>query len=629
MNLAPRQQYGLGSLVKSVKNAVSGAAKGVKSFVKSDIGKMALLAAGGFYAGGGSLFGAQRAGMSGFQFGNLPGANFFSGIGKSNVAQQALGGPKYNLGGFGAIGADKGMSGLTKGLIGGGALTALMGAAQAGDQEAVAATRDIGALRGYLSSYYENLGYKEEEIPGMVDRDTAEYSSAKGGYASGGRVKYQIGGDVAYDATDSIYGSSAATFTPDTVMDAFGNQVQSELGNNFNKPPNRVNDMMANDPRFQVNGGITGIPAAGGLKATEIDMPIAGGNNNQMGILPVMPQEDNSFITQPGFPDSNGDGIDDRLSDEEKERRLNPVGGGKLEEAQYNNPLPKDQLMSGFEQYKKNNPVGGGTQALVPVTLPNGENFTFTNGGDAGAFAQYLQSIGQPPYQDAAPRIGQIKFANGGRIGAMYGGRMKLEEGTLDPRIREIVIDLMDNEGFEFGEAVKEAYKIVEQRANGGRIGYAAGTKPSAEENTPSQEIISRQIKQIQQMVKMGSDVDTIKQITGASDELIKEILGQAKGGRIGYAFGSDEIVDQASGIMGLPKRTNNAGVKELDLRDSGGFIPPVGVKEKADDVPAMLSNNEFVFTADAVRGMGNGDVNEGAQRMYDMMKKLENGGRV
>ena len=97
-----------------------------------------------------------------------------------------------------------------------------------------------------------------------------------------------------------------------------------------------------------------------------------------------------------------------------------------------------------------------------------------------------------------------------------------------------------------------------------------------------------------------------------------------AKGGRIGYAKGTDKIVDQASGIMGLPKRINGAGVKELDLRESGGFIPPVGVKEKADDIPAMLSNNEFVFTADAVRGMGNGNVNKGAQRMYDMMKKLE-----
>ena len=90
-----------------------------------------------------------------------------------------------------------------------------------------------------------------------------------------------------------------------------------------------------------------------------------------------------------------------------------------------------------------------------------------------------------------------------------------------------------------------------------------------------------------------------------------------------------DEIVDQASGIMGLPQRTNKAGVKELDLRETGGFIPPVGVKEKADDIPAMLSNNEFVFTADAVRGMGGGNVNKGAQRLYDQMKFLEKGGKV
>jgi hypothetical protein len=107
---------------------------------------------------------------------------------------------------------------------------------------------------------------------------------------------------------------------------------------------------------------------------------------------------------------------------------------------------------------------------------------------------------------------------------------------------------------------------------------------------------------------------------------------GYAEGGRIMKAYGGDTAEDnamQASGIMGLPINENPAGVKELDLRETGGFIPPVGVKEKADDIPAMLSNNEFVFTADAVRGMGDGNVNVGAQRMYDMMKKLENGGRV
>jgi len=99
-----------------------------------------------------------------------------------------------------------------------------------------------------------------------------------------------------------------------------------------------------------------------------------------------------------------------------------------------------------------------------------------------------------------------------------------------------------------------------------------------------------------------------------------------AIGGKMDSA--SDNAM-QAAGIEGLPVRQNPKGVKELDLRETGGFIQPVGIKEKEDDIPAMLSNNEFVFTADAVRGMGDGNVNVGAQRMYDMMKKLEAGGRV
>ena len=65
-----------------------------------------------------------------------------------------------------------------------------------------------------------------------------------------------------------------------------------------------------------------------------------------------------------------------------------------------------------------------------------------------------------------------------------------------------------------------------------------------------------------------------------------------------------------------------NLGGNEMDLR-GGGFVP-IGKKEKADDVPARLSKNEFVMTADAVRGAGNGDINEGARRMYQTMDKLE-----
>ena len=67
---------------------------------------------------------------------------------------------------------------------------------------------------------------------------------------------------------------------------------------------------------------------------------------------------------------------------------------------------------------------------------------------------------------------------------------------------------------------------------------------------------------------------------------------------------------------------------QEMDLRAEGGFVP-LGRMEKADDVPARLSKNEFVFTADAVRNAGEGDVDKGAEVMYNMMKNLESGGDV
>jgi hypothetical protein len=67
---------------------------------------------------------------------------------------------------------------------------------------------------------------------------------------------------------------------------------------------------------------------------------------------------------------------------------------------------------------------------------------------------------------------------------------------------------------------------------------------------------------------------------------------------------------------------------KEKDYRETGGFVD-MGRMERADDVPARLSKNEFVFTADAVRNAGDGSVDKGAEVMYNMMKNLEAGGDV
>jgi len=92
-----------------------------------------------------------------------------------------------------------------------------------------------------------------------------------------------------------------------------------------------------------------------------------------------------------------------------------------------------------------------------------------------------------------------------------------------------------------------------------------------------------------------------------------KDIENMAMGGRIGFAEGG--------GIMDL-------GGMEKDYRAEGGFVP-IGREEKADDVPARLSVNEFVFTADAVRNAGGGDIDKGAEVMENMMKNLEAGGQV
>jgi hypothetical protein len=187
-----------------------------------------------------------------------------------------------------------------------------------------------------------------------------------------------------------------------------------------------------------------------------------------------------------------------------------------------------------------------------------------------------------------------------------------------------------------------EAYGFTEQEildaieaagyANGGRVGFEFGGIPAAVESVeekPKEFLVDKlkvtvQPGQSEQMAIINAMMNDIDEVMPEDRkmEFYKLYLPQLKAsgeisekeyeGLMGELFGEGKA---EGGIMDL-------GGREMDMR-TGGFIP-IGKKERADDVPARLSKNEFVMTADAVRAAGGGSVNEGARRMYNLMNNLE-----
>jgi hypothetical protein len=167
--------------------------------------------------------------------------------------------------------------------------------------------------------------------------------------------------------------------------------------------------------------------------------------------------------------------------------------------------------------------------------------------------------------------------------------------------------------------------------ANGGRMGYEEGGNIN-----PADLPMSRESLPTYEDIETGEEVEypyENKERSSAPDidaELFQMYLDAIGSGKIPRST----TFDQYKELMGEkasmgPERTManegglmNLGGNEMDLR-GGGFVP-LGAKEKADDVPARLSKNEFVFTADAVRAAGGGDVDRGANLMYKTMKNLE-----
>jgi hypothetical protein len=586
----PRQMYGLGSLVKKAVKGVTGA---VKSIAKSDLGKAAILGAGIYGLGGGTFFGKS-----------LPGLAAKGGFGLGNIAPNVMnylvgtGGGSAGFSTKGILGSAGKFSpmGITAGITAASALAAIgLDPENPNDMP-----RNTEALKSYLRQGYLTLNpqAQPDEVEEFVEANTVEYR------ANGGRIGFAEGMLSFEEAKAMNPGMFSAEVETDVVrpntellnyikrirdavekgiipMDFAMDLVKQKTMEQGVDLKDLRDDIMETQRIEQAYGGRPGY-AFGGRISLRYGGDTMGGKNDKS-------------KSSPG-PDRS------RVSD--RQERSHQAAVREAQAFNRNNtsptstpPTPKTNI---FDKIK-NNPI---YQTVSPFVNPFsiGMSQIPVKAQQAIGIGSLLNKLGNVIFSPAgAAEFDMEAFQKAGADKGFFGG--------------------MNDEL----EAMQEYYDAAKSLTASGAK-FAGANNPQA-----VRDFITKQSEipfgggsyNIDMSLVPKTFLETQQDFTTQKAPISFFNLG----GRAGYAFG--DVVDQASGIMGLPQRVNQAGVKELDLRDSGGFIPPVGVKEKADDIPAMLSNNEFVFTADAVKGMGDGDVNKGAQRMYDMMKKLENGGRV
>ena len=202
-------------------------------------------------------------------------------------------------------------------------------------------------------------------------------------------------------------------------------------------------------------------------------------------------------------------------------------------------------------------------------------------------------------------------FTKAGELGSNIAGSIFPGFGEYDP-----VTGRMLSESFDFGKALQT---VSVAGTLGSLTTMAEELKKQKELDEQKQrEIWGEWFKSYERTArKPYYDPDPNAPQSNYQDPVLLEKFKRfmlATGGRVGYNMGG-----LSGGIMAA------SGVPEgMQVDGRNGTFIPMGVKEKADDVPAMLSKNEFVMTADAVKAAGNGDANVGAQRMYDLMHSLE-----
>ena len=294
--------------------------------------------------------------------------------------------------------------------------------------------------------------------------------------------------------------------------------------------------------------------------------------------------------------------------------------------------------------------------AATPFLLPGGFAIGGLNPALSRGIMSSLANIGSQEVMDPEGDINLLSAALAGTTG--YGTTPGAAEGirslqvqapeiagTLDPGITQQSLGFFDkarNVGLEglakgaeflggaretmagFGEDTASLFTKEGANALGkaaavpvsqgsGDLAYAFGSKAMRDfEEAQAEELRQAGLSETEMMLARRNAITEAMTDALFDEEDINSTLDEL--GLLDFAQGG--IASLKDGGM------LDFGGREMDLR-GGGFVP-IGKKEKADDVPARLSKNEFVMTADAVRAAGGGSVNKGAQRMYNLMNQLE-----
>ena len=268
--------------------------------------------------------------------------------------------------------------------------------------------------------------------------------------------------------------------------------------------------------------------------------------------------------------------------------------------------------------------MGGGAGQAQAEQMLMAEYVKYKNKGGTLSFEQFVKAVMQQQEPEGAgmeqPQAVAMA-ANGGRIG-YAGGQLVSPSGDGSRPGYAGPLDFFKNLKSGFGQIFSgetQAF-LGDDQEKINEILVKKGYGVDLPEDT---------INMIIDGYKRGADLDTIAALAGTDKDTVSGIIDmlsvgiekKAYGGRIGKQEGGIMATDEASEMIDM-------GGMEKDYRETGGFVE-MGGKERADDVPARLSKNEFVFTADAVRNAGGGDIDKGAEVMENLMNNLEQGGEI